>query len=181
MKKFLAIFAVLLCLPVSAMAYTRTPSGTPVNDGFAVHLDTGTDVSSNCSGGFTSVAFYDGISLERITPFQADAATLDFSVMCSSSYDWPPGTAAVCDPGTFPVAQTLVLCSSSGDPTSGDWSSYDLSDSFDWVIPAGSSSSSASTTFPTTLDEPNADVFYGVVVFFLAAFFITFLLTNKKV
>jgi len=150
-------------------AYERQPSGSPATEPITFSVDSATDVSSNCVGGYQTI----GVQTEAGSPYstgyldwQADASTVTWTDKTCSDIAYWQGNSESCTED-FPVVETLIVCNDTADYDEM-WSAYSLDGTdWTWAIEAAAPTGTTTTTTDITDTELGA---YAIIVFLIAAF-----------
>lgn len=159
---------------VAAQAYTREPSGDPATEPITFTVDSATDASSNCVGGYQTIA----IQWQTGSPYstfyfdwQADAAQLTWSEETCDAKAYDQGDTQPCTED-FEVAEVLVVCNDTADYDE-TWSAYSLDGTdFTWSFEQEATTTAATTTTDLSDTELGA---YAILIFLLASV-VTFVL-----
>lgn len=165
--KFVAGYGILWCFllaflmggllgtPEKAFAYSRNPSGNPAEEPITFNVDAATDNSSNCVGGYQTVA----IQWQSSSPYstiyydwKADAAQIEWSELTCEDASYEQGDNLTCE-DDFTVYDVLVICNDTAayDET---WSAYVLSsDDFTWQLASTSTPPEEEPTSTTSTTE----------------------------
>jgi len=166
---------VALCAAMSissdALAYSRSPSGSPADEPITFDVDEGTDASSNCVGGYQTI----GIQTEAGSPYSTgyldwlpDAATNTWENKTCDDIAYWQGNAEDCT-DDFPVVEVTMICNANA-AYDESWSAYSLdATDWEWAIAEGTttttSTTETTTSTTTTISDPNRDIFFGVLLF----------------
>jgi len=172
-SSLLSLVALCAAMSISsdALAYSRSPSGSPADEPITFGVDAGTDASSNCVGGYQTIAFQTEAGSPYSTGYldwQPDATTISWSDKTCNDIAYWQGNAEDCTTD-FPVVETLIICNALAE-YDANWSAYSL-DGTDWtwaIAEAATTTTSTTETTSsttTTISDPNRDIFFGVLLF----------------